>query len=223
MPEESPPEPPFSTKSSAGGAKGLRRISGNSGGFPEVLGLEPHLRIKVHQEYLNAILFRDLVERHDVSHPKAVTDLASWLLDNCGGQYSINSLTGYLKSLGHSAPKAAVADYLEWFEDAFFCSPLRIFDASLARSNSNPKKVYSIDHALTRSVSSGILVNRGHQLENLVFVALRRRLPGNFLLQDTRWPRGRFRGSQSAATSGSWFRSANPWPTRRPASGSFRP
>jgi predicted AAA+ superfamily ATPase len=53
-----------------------------TGGFPEVIGLDRNLRIKTHQEYFQAILFRDLVERHDVSHPKAVSDLAHWLVDN---------------------------------------------------------------------------------------------------------------------------------------------
>jgi hypothetical protein len=86
----------------------------------------------------------------------------------------VNSLTGYLKSLGHKAPKSAVSDYLEWFEDAYFLFTVRIFDASLARSNTNPKKIYCIDHALVPSVSSGMLVNSGHLLENLVFTALRR-------------------------------------------------
>lgn len=147
------------------------------GGFPEVLPLDRRLRVKVHQEYLNAILFRDLVERHDIAHPKAITDLAAWLIDHCGAQYSINSLTGYLKSLGHSAPKSAIADYLEWFEDAYFLFTVRVFDASLARSNSNPKKVYCIDSSLVSSVSSSILKNSGHLLENLVFVALRRQYP----------------------------------------------
>lgn len=145
-----------------------------TGGFPEVSGLSRNLRIRIHQEYFHTILFRDLVERHDVSHPKAVTDLAHWLIDNTGSLYSVNNLTGYLKSLGHRAPKAAVSDYLEWFEDAYFLFTVRIFDASLARSNTNPKKIYCIDHALVTSVSSGILVNTGHLLENLVFTALRR-------------------------------------------------
>jgi uncharacterized protein len=145
-----------------------------TGGFPEVAGLSRHLRIKTHQEYFHTILFRDLVERHDVSHPKAVTDLAHWLVDNTAALYSINSLTGYLKSLGHKAPKSAVSDYLEWFEDAYFLFTVRIFDASLARSNTNPKKVYCVDHALVTSVSSGILINAGHLLENLVFTAIRR-------------------------------------------------
>ncbi len=145
-----------------------------TGGFPEAIGVDRLLRIKIHQEYLQTILFRDLVERYDISHPKAVTDLAHWLVDNCASLYSINRLTGYLKSLGHKVPKSAVSDYLEWFEDAYFLFTVRIFDASIARSNTNPKKVYCVDHALITSVSSGILVNSGHLLENLTFTALRR-------------------------------------------------
>ena len=145
-----------------------------TGGFPEVAGLDRLLRIRIHQEYFTAMLFRDLVERHDISHPRAVTDLAHWLLDNTASMYSVNNLTGYLKSLGHKAPKSAVSDYLEWFEDAYFLFTVRIFDASLARANTNPKKIYCIDHALVTSVGSGVLVNSGHLLENLVFTALRR-------------------------------------------------
>lgn len=148
-----------------------------TGGFPEVAGLERNLRIKTHQEYFHALLFRDLIERHDVSHPKAVTDLAHRLMDNTASLYSINSLTGYLKSLGHKAPKSSVSDYIEWFEDAYFLFTVRIFDASLARSNTNPKKIYCVDHAMVASVSSGILVNSGHLLENLVFTGLRRLYP----------------------------------------------
>jgi uncharacterized protein len=148
-----------------------------AGGFPEVAGLSSNLRIKIHQEYLHAILFRDLVERHDIPHPKALIDLAHWLLDNTASLYSVNNLTGYLKSLGHNAPKSAVSDYLAWFEDAYFLFTVRLFDASLARSNANPKKIYCIDHAMVCSVSSGVLVNTGHLLENLVFIALRRLYP----------------------------------------------
>jgi uncharacterized protein len=150
------------------------------GGFPEVVNLDKSLRIKIHQEYFSAILFRDLVERHDISHPRAVVDLAHWLIDNTASLYSINNLTGYLKSLGHKVPKSAVSDYLEWFEDAYVMFTVRIFDASLARSNTNPKKIYCIDHSLVTSLSSGILINSGHLLENLVFTALRRLTPDIF-------------------------------------------
>lgn len=145
-----------------------------TGGFPEVLETDRFLRIKIHQEYLTTLLFRDLIERHDISHPRAVTDLAHRLVNNIASLYSVNKLTGYLKSLRHKAPKSKVSDYLEWFEDAYFLFTVRIFDASLARANSNPKKIYCIDHSMVTSVGSGILVNSGHLLENLVFIALRR-------------------------------------------------
>ena len=147
------------------------------GGFPEVAGLDRALRVRIHQEYWGAMLFRDLVERHDVSHPRAVADLAHRLVDNAASLYSVNRLTGYLQSLGHRAPKSAVSDYVQWFEDAFFLFTVRIFDASFARASANPKKVYCVDHALVRSVGSGVLVNAGHLLENLVFMALRRCTP----------------------------------------------
>lgn len=148
-----------------------------NGGFPEVAGLAPRLRIKIHQEYFHAILFRDLVERHDIAHPRALSDLAFRLLDTVASLYSANSLTGHLRSLGHKVSKSLVSDYLGWFEDAFFLFTVRLFDASLARREANPKRIYCIDHALAASVASGILVNSGHLLENLVFAALRRVYP----------------------------------------------
>ena len=145
------------------------------GGFPEVFDQTRLLRIKLHQEYLASILFRDLIERHDIPHPRALVDLAHRLINQAGSLYTLNGLTNFLKSLGHKVPKMSVSDYLMWFEDAYFLFTVRMFDASWHKSNANPKKIYCIDHSLIRSVSTGILVNSGHWLENLVFVALRRK------------------------------------------------
>ncbi len=87
--------------------------------IPLETGVPRRLRIRIHQEYFRAILFRDLIERHGISHPKALTDLAHRLINNAASLYSINNLTGFLKSLEHKAPKSVVSDYLEWFEDAY--------------------------------------------------------------------------------------------------------
>jgi predicted AAA+ superfamily ATPase len=149
----------------------------DKGGFPEVAGVERQMRIKMHQEYFNAMLFRDLIDRHNISHPRALLDLAYWLVDNTSSLYSINRLTGYLKSLGHNAPKSVVSDYLNWLEDAYCNFAVLIFDASLSKANANPKKIYCIDHSFATSIGSGVLVNSGHLLENLVYTALRRTTP----------------------------------------------
>jgi predicted AAA+ superfamily ATPase len=150
------------------------------GGFPETSDLPAALRVKIHQEYFHAVLFRDLVERHDIVHPRAVMDLARQLMGNAASLYTINRLTGALKARGHKAHKNAVADYLEWFEDAYFLFTVRKYDASLNKSNASPKKIYCVDHAMVASVASGVLLNSGHFLENLVFSALRRASPQIF-------------------------------------------
>jgi len=66
-----------------------------TGGFPEVLD---SLAIEDQNPpgVFHTILSRDLVERHDISHPKAVADLAHRLVDNTASLYSINSLTDIL-------------------------------------------------------------------------------------------------------------------------------
>ncbi len=139
-----------------------------------MLGHERWLRTKIHQEYFQAILYRDLVERHDVRHPRGIRDLALYLVDNVASLYSINRLTGHLQSRGHKVPKTAVSRYLDWFEDAYFLFTVRLFHVSLNKANANPKKIYGVDHALMSAIGSGILVKDGHLRENLVFTALRR-------------------------------------------------
>lgn len=164
---------PFGTNSRFKIQKGFESYW-ETGGFPEVLGMDKFLRIKIHQEYLSSILFRDLIERYDISHPRAVSDLAHRLIGSAGSLYTLNGLTNYLKSIGHKVPKSSVADYLAWFEDAYFLFTVRMFDASYGKSNANPKKIYGVDHAFIRSIAPGIFVNSGHMLENLVYISLRK-------------------------------------------------
>lgn len=147
------------------------------GGFPEVMGFDRRLRTRVHQEYFGAIMYRDIVERHDVAHPRMLSELTHRLIDNAGSMYTHNSLTGYLKSQGFKATKVLVSDYLEWLQDAYMLFSVKLFDSSIARVNTNPKKIYCIDQGLVRSLAPGVLSNSGHLLENAVFLAIRRHFP----------------------------------------------
>nr|WP_281720570.1 ATP-binding protein [Nitrosomonas nitrosa] len=149
------------------------------GGFLGMNGLDQLQRIKAHQANWNTIL-ASIIGHHNISHPRAVIDLAHWLVDNTGSYYSVSHLTDYLKSLGHRVRKSSVVDWLVAFEDAGLLFSVNIFSNSPTRISVNPRKVYCIDHALVTSVSSGILTNRDSLLENLVFTALRRVTPEIF-------------------------------------------
>lgn len=145
------------------------------GGFPEVLDADPALQGMIHQDYFKTMIFRDVVDRCDAIHPRAVRDAAYRLLNSSASLYSINAVTGYLKSQGHKISKTFVGEMLDWFEDAYALFSVKLFDASVSRQQANAKKIYAVDHAMVRSCSTGILVNSGHLLENLVFVDGRRR------------------------------------------------
>lgn len=149
------------------------------GGFPNVNRLDQHQRIEAHQANWNTIL-ASIIGHHNISHPRAVMDLAHCLVDNTGSFYAVSHLTDYLKSLGHRVRKSSVVDWLAAFEDAGLLFSVNIFSNSPTRISVNPRKVYCIDHALAASVSSGILTNRDSLLENLVFTALRRVTPELF-------------------------------------------
>lgn len=149
------------------------------GSFPGVIRLDQRQRIAAHQVNWNTIL-ASIIGHHNISHPRAVIDLAHWLADNTSSFYAISHLTDYLKSLGHRVRKSSVVDWLAAFEDAGLLLSVNIFSNSPTRISVNPRKVYCIDHALAVSVSSGILINRDSLLENLVFIALRRVTPEIF-------------------------------------------
>jgi hypothetical protein len=109
-----------------------------------------------------------------VLHPKAVVDAGYRLVSSVSSLYSTNKITDYLKSLGHKVSKTFVGQYLEWFEDAYFLFSVQLFSASMNRRNTNPRKIYCIDHGMVQAVLPMITEDRGRLLENIVFLHLKR-------------------------------------------------
>lgn len=87
--------------------------------------------------------------------------------------YTINRITEYIKSLGYKVTKSFVSECIECFDDAYFLFSVKIFSRSVNIQNTNPKKIYCIDHGLVRSVSPDIHQKEGYLLENIVYLYLR--------------------------------------------------
>lgn len=145
------------------------------GGFPEVFSVSDRTRRMVHQDYFKTIVYRDVIERYDVSHPQAVLQLGYRLLADAASLYSLNRLTDFSRSQGFKVDKGFVAHCVQWFEDAYFLFSVKMFSPSINKQNVNPRKIYAVDHALISSVIPAFSANAGHRLENLVFLHLRRR------------------------------------------------
>jgi predicted AAA+ superfamily ATPase len=70
-----------------------------------------------------------------------------------------------------------VKNYIEYLENSWLIFTANVYDFSVKRQQVAPKKVYAIDTGLANAVGFSFSPNTGKLLENLVFLALRRRTP----------------------------------------------
>jgi len=144
------------------------------GGFPDVQDVSNGMRASMLQEYVDAVLYRDIVERHDVPSVQALKYTLEYLFHNYARKTSTRCISGVLKNLSVSSNRESIADYLDWFEDAYLVYPVSVLSDSLAVKRVNPDKYYLIDPGLIRAMCVKNDAERGWMLENAVYMALRR-------------------------------------------------
>jgi len=104
---------------------------------------------------------------------RALKELAFTLMSNPAGLVSFNKLKQQLR-LGSVN---TVKNYIEYLENSWMVFTTNVYDFSVKRQQVAPKKVYAIDTGLANAVGFAFSPNTGKLLENLVFLALRRRTP----------------------------------------------
>ena len=167
------PAAPFSTRTAGMLRNAMRRYL-DEGGFPDVQGDDFRVRVKTLQGYVDAVLYRDVIERHNVPSVQSLRYTLEYIKHNFAHKISIRAIAGALKSLGLSDSREFVADYLDWLEQAYLIYRVPIRTDSLAVRRMNPDKFYLVDTGLARAVTPKNDAARGWFLENLVFLSLRR-------------------------------------------------
>lgn len=145
------------------------------GGFPEVQEVSQDLRVRVLQEYIDVVIFRDVVERHGVDNLPALRYLERKLLASPAGKFSVSKLFNDLKSQGMKVGKDTLYEYLAHLEDSFLLFTLTVASPSIRARQVNPRKCYPVDPALAAAVSFRASGDVGHLLETAVYLELRRR------------------------------------------------
>jgi predicted AAA+ superfamily ATPase len=145
------------------------------GGFPEAQGLDDRNRLELLRTYVDVVLLRDVVERHNLSQPLVLRWMVQQLLGNAAGTFSINKFHADLKSRGVSVAKDTLHTLLAHLEDAFLLTSVEVATDSERRRQVNPRKVYPVDMALSALFDRSGKSNTGHALETAVFQQLKRR------------------------------------------------
>ncbi len=144
------------------------------GGFPEVLGCSEMVWRKILQEYLNMILYKDIIERHHIKNHPLMKYFIKHCLRNISSPLSIHKLFRDIQSQGYRVAKDTLHQYLGYVEDAYIFFTIPIFSESLRVQQVNYRKLYSVDIGLTQATITTSSEKRGQLLENLVFLELRR-------------------------------------------------
>ena len=138
------------------------------GGFPEYVQDE---NPRILTDLINDILYRDILVRYNLHDESALKSLFVYLMGNIGNLTSANKLTN---AIGVKSA-ATVAGYFSYLENSYLIKFLPKFSFSYKSQLLNPRKVYSIDHGLHRVSTPSFSQDKGHVIENEVYLELLRK------------------------------------------------
>ena len=145
-----------------------------TGGFPGIQSLPPHEHLEMLQNYVQTVVFRDIVERHQISNIALLKYLISCLLKSVGAPFSVNKFYNDISSQGLKIGKDTLYAYLKHSEDAYLIFTIPIFTESVRGMQTTPKKVYAIDNGLITANTFNMSENLGKLFENQIYLDLRR-------------------------------------------------
>jgi len=141
------------------------------GGFPEVSLLKSDFeKRKVLKEYLEAMFFKDLVERFNITNIHLLKILTEKLFSSFSLKFS---LTAFYKQYKEKFPfsKDTLFSYYNYFLESMLIFEIRKFSESSYKRLRNPAKIYLADTGICKKVTSA---DQGRVLENIVFLGLRK-------------------------------------------------
>ena len=137
------------------------------GGYPEVIkSNDPTLL----EQYFKDFIYRDILPRYTIRKNKAMRELCLFLASNIASVHSYKKL----QQLVEAKSINTIKNFLEILEEVYLFFQVDLFDYSIKRQIYNPSKIYTIDTALSQSISFQFSKNLGHIYENIVFLELKR-------------------------------------------------
>ncbi len=143
------------------------------GGFPELIFIDPVLHLKVINEYLDVMIYKDLIERFAIKNTYLIKYLIKHLFINLSNLLSINKVYNDFKSQGIKVSKDTLYEYKNYLEEVFLIFEVKMYSLSPRVQAVNPSKIYGVDPLF--KLSQSINVDKGRLFENAVYLEMRRK------------------------------------------------
>ncbi|MCD6412329.1 ATP-binding protein, partial [bacterium] len=123
---------------------------------------------RILKEFFDLILFKDIVERHNLKNISLAKFLLSFLTQNFSKEISINKISNFFKSQGKKFGKNTLYDYMDKIQDSVAVFFLPRFSKKIYVRESWPKKIYLSDTGLSKLVKFS--PDFGKLMENAIFL-----------------------------------------------------
>jgi len=143
--------------------------------FPYTIQLEEDEISKYLGSLYNDVIIKDIMIRKNISDESVLKSIANFALDNIGNLLSANSIANTLTSDGRSINVRTVEKYLEGFTESFFLYKASRYDIKGKQYLKTGEKYYVSDLGLRYFMLGRKIGDRGHILENIVYLELIRR------------------------------------------------
>lgn len=145
------------------------------GSFPYTLQLEEDEISKYLGSLYNDVIIKDVMIRKNISDETMLKSVANFALDNVGNILSINNIANTMTSAGRPINVRTVERYLEGFTESFFLYKASRYDIKGKQYLKTGEKYYVSDLGLRYFMLGRKIGDRGHILENIVYLELLRR------------------------------------------------
>jgi predicted AAA+ superfamily ATPase len=131
-------------------------------------------------EYLEAIyatiIEKDITQRYQINDKRAFSNIVKFIATNIGNALSPSNISKSLKQDGKNIHHSTVEKYLEYLTASFVFYKVNRFDLKGKKQLATQEKYYIVDAGLQNVlVGKERTTDRGHILENVVYLELLRR------------------------------------------------
>ena len=144
--------------------------------FPRLVRVEDDESIDEYLEsILNTVVLKDIVTRLKITDVPLLLDIIKYLLANIGSLINPTKIANTLTSYGRKTDNKTVEKYLQGLKDGLLIYEVDRFDVKGKALLQRNAKYYVVDSAFRKFLLSRTDSDRGHILENIVYLELVRR------------------------------------------------
>lgn len=151
------------------------------GALPRILDFQDDqgLILEYLQGIYSTVLLKDVVKRPGINDQDVLKDISAFMLDNIGNITAAKKISDTLTSKGRAISHSTVDKYISALADSLLFYPVDKIGFKGRKRLYSQQKFYAVDTGFRQLILGSNQANedRGHLLENIVYLELLRRYP----------------------------------------------